>query len=148
MLTSTIGLGAIIGGVWLAQRGEAQGLTRIVLAAMGAAGAAVLGFALSHNLWTALPCVAMAGFLLVICGVGVQTLLQTAVDGSMRGRVLSLYGILFRAGPAFGALAMGGASELVGLALPLAIGCVLSTGLALFAWQRRATIAHGLEAPG
>ena len=148
MLTSTIGLGAIVGGVWLAQRGEAQGLTRIVLAAMGAAGAAVLGFALSHSLWTALPCVAVAGFLLVTCGVGVQTLLQTAVDGSMRGRVLSLYGILFRAGPAFGALAMGGASELVGLALPLAIGCVLSTGLALFAWQRRTRIAHALEAPG
>jgi predicted MFS family arabinose efflux permease len=145
MLSSTIGIGAVAGGVWLAQRGDSLGLTRIVLVGTTMAGVAVLGFALSRSLWTALPCVALAGFFLVICGVGVQTLLQNAVDGSMRGRVLSLYGLLFRGGPALGALAMGAASEFAGLAMPLVFGCLASTAIALLAWRRLTRASLALE---
>ena len=62
---------------------------------------------------------------MVAAGIGTQTLLQTAVDEGMRGRVLSLFGLIFRGGPALGALVMGAASELVGLQAPLAVGALL-----------------------
>jgi len=148
LLSSTIGIGAVAGGIWLAQRGGSEGLTRIVLVGTTMAGVTVLGFALSRSLWTALPCVALTGFFLVTCGVGVQTLLQTAVDGSMRGRVLSLYGLLFRGGPALGALAMGAASEIAGLAAPLVAGCLASTAITLLAWRRLAHASLTLEGSG
>jgi len=42
----------------------------------------------------------------------------------MRGRVMALYGMIFRAGPALGALLIGSLSERFGLRLPLAIGAL------------------------
>jgi predicted MFS family arabinose efflux permease len=146
LLASTIGLGAVVGGLWLAQRGDAPGLARIVLASMALAACAVLGFAASASLWTALPSAAVAGFALTTSGVGSQTLLQMAVDGAMRGRVLSLYGLLVRGGPALGALAMGAASELVGLRWPVAAGALAMLALSGLAW--RARVARALEATG
>ena len=63
---------------------------------------------------------------MTITGTGAQTLIQAAVDGRMRGRVMALYGMIFRAGPALGAVLMGSASEHFGLRLPLAIGALVS----------------------
>jgi len=39
---------------------------------------------------------------------------------------MALYGMIFRAGPALGAVVMGTASERFGLRLPLAIGAAVS----------------------
>ena len=47
----------------------------------------------------------------------------------MRGRVMALYGMIFRAGPALGAVLMGSLSERFGLRLPLAVGAVVSCAL-------------------
>jgi len=58
---------------------------------------------------------------MTITGTGAQTLIQAAVDARMRGRVMALYGMIFRAGPAVGALVMGLGSEYLGLRLPLAM---------------------------
>jgi len=37
----------------------------------------------------------------------------------MRGRIMALYGMIFRAGPAIGAVLMGSLSERFGLRVPL-----------------------------
>jgi predicted MFS family arabinose efflux permease len=73
--------------------------------------------------------------------------MQMSVDGAVRGRVLSLYGMVFVGGPAAGALIMGGASEVVGLRAPLLGGAALVLLVWLWAWQRRASIAQAIEAP-
>ena len=65
---------------------------------------------------------------MTITGVGAQTLIQAAVDVRMRGRIMALYGMIFRAGPALGAVLMGSLSERFGLRLPLAIGALVSCG--------------------
>jgi len=65
----------------------------------------------------------------------------------MRGRVLSLYGIIFRGGPAVGALIMGFASERAGLRPPLAIGALLAVLAWLWTWSARRRIREALEAP-
>jgi predicted MFS family arabinose efflux permease len=85
------------------------------------------------------------GFAMVAAGVGTQTLLQTAVDESMRGRVLSLFGLIFRGGPALGALVIGAASELVGLQALLAAGALLGLAACLALWRRRQAITRGLQ---
>ena len=104
ILSSSVGIGAVAGGFWLAQPGGQARLTRVVLISSLLIALSTLGFALSTWFPAAIACVAVDGFAMVAAGVGTQTLLQTAVDERMRGRVLSLFGLIFRGGPALGAL--------------------------------------------
>jgi MFS family permease len=74
----------------------------------------------------------------VVTGIGVQTLVQLEVEAGMRGRVMAIYGMIIRGGPAIGAMLMGGASEGVGLRLPVAVGAVCCVGVWLWARGRGA----------
>ncbi len=147
ILSSTIGVGAILGGVWMANRsGGNQGLTRLALGSAVVVALAILGFAATDNFAVAVACVAISGCAMVGAGVASQVLLQSAVDPAMRGRVMSLYGIIFRGGPAAGALVIGLASEWVGLRWPLAMGCLGALAACAWAWGRYGVLRRELEA--
>ncbi len=134
MLTSTVGLGAIFGALWMLLRPAIAGLTRLVLANTLLISLAILAFTASDRFTIALPCVFLAGTAMTITGIGAQTLLQASVDIRIRGRIMALYGMIFRAGPAIGAVLMGSLSERFGLRLPLAVGALVSCGF--WAWTR------------
>ena len=101
-LTAVTGLGAMLGGLRMAGRGDTKGLTRVVITNVLLMSASLLAFSATREFWVALPCLFVAGFALVTNGIGGQTLVQSAVDPAMRGRVMSLYGTIFRGGPALG----------------------------------------------
>ncbi len=145
MLSSAVGLGAIAAGLFLAQRGLRDGLATTALLAALLMALSALGLALSPTFWLATIMAAAGGFGMVTAGVGTQTLLQTSVEEDIRGRVLSLFGLIFRSGPAFGALLMGVASEVAGLRWPLAIGAVLGAMAFLMVWRRRRVIGDALR---
>lgn len=100
VLTSTIGAGAVLGGFWLARRTDPGGLTGIALGNTLVLSLALLAFVATDRWWVAIPALGILGACMVVTGVGTQTLLQLSVAGEMRGRVLSLYGVIFRGGPA------------------------------------------------
>jgi len=83
----------------------------------------------------------VAAFAMVVAGIATQTLLQVMVDDSMRGRVLSFWGLILRGGPAVGAIAMGGMSEFVGFGPPLAFGGALCFLGGVLAFKRRTRLA-------
>jgi MFS family permease len=83
---------------------------------------------------------------MTITGIGAQTLLQAAVDVRMRGRIMALYGMIFRAGPAVGAVLMGSLSESFGLRLPLAVGALVSCGFWALSRFKQKRMAETLEA--
>ncbi len=103
MLSSAVGMGAIAAGLFLAQRGPQKGLAETAMLAALLIALSALGLALSPTFSVALIAVTSGGFGMVVAGVGTQTLMQTTVDEAMRGRVLSLFGLIFRSGPAIGA---------------------------------------------
>jgi len=146
MLTSTVGLGAICGALWMLLRPAIAGLTRLVLANTLVISLAILAFTATDRFILALPCVFLAGMAMTITGIGAQTLLQAAVDIQLRGRIMALYGMIFRAGPAVGAVLMGSLSGHFGLRLPLAAGALVSCSF--WAWTRlkQRRIAETLEA--
>ena len=146
-MTATIGLGAIAAGLWLAQRDSGLGLVRVTLLAPLGMAAALGLFVASPGLWLALPALFLVGVAAVTAGVGTQTLLQLSVASELRGRVLSLYGLIFRGGPALGALVMGGLSEILGLRWPLAGGVLLAALAWALVWVRRERVAAALK-PG
>jgi MFS family permease len=145
VLASAIGGGAILGGFWLGQRAHASGLTEIALwSALGGALAAIAAIA-TDRLWLAVPAVVVFGFCMAVCGIAIQTLIQLATDRSMRGRVMGLYGLIFRGAPAVGALGAGVASSYLGLRWPVLLGALLVVVVWSWAYFARERIAAALE---
>ncbi len=144
-MVATAGLGAMLGGTWMVWRSGIEGLTDLLVMHMLLLSLALLAFTSTTEFWIALPCLFVAGAGLVITGVSAQTLIQSAVDPSMRGRIMGLYGMIFRGGPALNSLLIGLFSSQLGLRLPLAGGAALS--VLLWAWARwqRGRMAAALE---
>ena len=147
MLTSTVGLGAICGASWMVLRSTITGLANVVLVCTLIMSLAILAFTATDAFYLALPCVFVAGAMMTITGTGAQTLIQAAVDARMSGRVMALYGMIFRAGPAVGAVLMGTLSEYLGLRLALALGAMVSGSFWLATRFRHKCMAAGLECP-
>ena len=108
-------------------------------------GAAVIGFALAPIFWVALILVCLTGFAQVIVGIGELTLIQNASDPSMRGRVVSLYGMIGRAAPAIGALVTGALAEVLGLRWPVVGGALIMLLFLFWLFPRREAMAASLE---
>jgi MFS family permease len=145
ILHSAIGGGAIFAGILLTMRGGITGLVRLVGWMVLLVGVGLIGFTATSNFWFAVVSAALTGFGMVIIGVGEQQLIQNAVAGNLRGRVMSLYGMISRGGPALGALLMGAASEWVGLRIPVAIGGLICFGLCFWVFARSRDMAEALE---
>lgn len=131
-LTSAFGVGAILGGLWLAARRGAQGLTRILVWSNIAMCLVLLLFAISTAIWMALPLAMLTGATMVAAAVSGQTLTQIIVPDHLRGRVMSVLGLVMRGSPAIGALFIGIASDHYGMRLPLMVGVAIQLGLMLY----------------
>jgi predicted MFS family arabinose efflux permease len=131
--------------LWLAQRGTVRGLTLIVLSGMAVAGTTIALFSMTDIYWLGLVFAFIIGGGMTVTGTGTQTLMQHAVEGLMRGRVMSLYGIIFRGAPAVGALVLGMVSEVIGLQAALAIGGASTVLVCGWLWRLRRVAARALE---
>jgi MFS family permease len=145
MMTSMIGAGAIVAGLWLSNRGRVSGLLRISITAMAGLILVVAIFSTTHQFWLGLTCLTFAGFCMSAVGISQQILVQAAVDSQMRGRVLGVYGLLSRGGPGTGALIAGALSSHFGLQLPVAGGAAVCFAAWLWLVRRRRAIRAGLE---
>ena len=80
-----------------------------------------------------------------------MTLIQVTVDNRLRGRVLSLNGLIMRGLPALGGITMGWIADRAGLYWPLAVGAGLCFVIYLVAarWERgiRPTTAPAKAVP-
>jgi predicted MFS family arabinose efflux permease len=147
MLTASFGVGALVSGLWLSTRGRVQGAVRISIFSGLAQALAIAGFVGTGWFGFGMVCAACIGASTSMHGITTQQLAQTAARPEMRGRVLALWGLITRACPALGALALGAAGEAFGLRLPALVGVGLS--LVVFGWglSRLRRIEHALEAP-
>ena len=145
VLASAIGGGAILGGLWLSHRAHASGLTAVALASSAVGALAAVAVVATDRLWVAVPAAAVFGFCSSTSGIAIQTLVQLAADRSMRGRVMGLYGLIFRGSPAVGALAAGVASAQFGLRWPVLFGALLVIAVGFWTYLNRERIAAALE---
>ena len=147
LLQSAQGVGAMIGGALMLGHGRLQGLTRLTLANIVVMSLATVAFALVSGdmFWLACLLIVVVGYALTMQSTGNQTLIQSAADPAMRGRVLGLYGLVARGGPAVGALVMGVGAEHFGLRAPAILGACLCLLLWIWAWRLRGQIAANLE---
>jgi MFS family permease len=146
MMASSVGIGAMVGAIWMLRRGNAGNSTDIALFAGVVGGiAAVLLVAVSWFPF-ALLCLAVVGFSMTSGGIATQQVVQFAVPDEMRGRVMGLFGMIFRAGPALGALIIGRIGDEVGLTWPVLICALVGLGTYVVAWSRRDRLREALAA--
>ena len=145
-MASSVGIGAMTGAIWMLRRGNAGHSTDIALFAGLIGGAAVLIVIVVAWFPLALVCLALLGFSMTAGGIATQQVLQFAVPDEMRGRVLGLFGMVFRSGPALGALAIGWVGDAVGLTWPILVCAVAGLTVFVVAWSRRGRLRAALEA--
>lgn len=140
-MTAAIGVGAVVGGLTVGG-GESALMTIMFTGTFALAGSTIL-VAVMPEFWMVLGALAVFGAALARTGIAAQTLVQLQVEDAWRGRVLSIYGVLFRGAPAVGALIMGTASEYCGLRVSVFAGGV--TLLLLCLWAAAARRRSGSE---
>ena len=144
LMTSSMAVGSILGGLWTTQRGL-PGLTRTAITCGALYALSIAVFVLIPVYWLAVPVIALASLFTAVFGISSQTLIQSSVDDDVRGRVMSLWFVVQRAGPPLGALIMGALADWWGLSVPFLVGsglCLITAGVA---WSKRNALARALE---
>ncbi|MEO8424546.1 MAG: MFS transporter, partial [Actinomycetota bacterium] len=80
---------------------------RAIMIAVVVWGAAIVAFGLSNTLWLSLAMLTIAGAGDMVSGIYRMTILQTAVDDSMRGRLDGIGMAVWATGPSLGELESG-----------------------------------------
>jgi MFS family permease len=130
-LLGAVGVGALIGAIYLASRKTIKGLGKIIVIGILAFGFGVIAFSFSTLLWLSLVFVLAAGFGMMIQMASINTLLQTVIDDDKRGRVMSLYTMSFIGMAPFGSLIAGWAATYIGAPNSLRISGVLCIAAAI-----------------
>jgi len=135
-LTSAMGVGAMLGATRVALLGNFSGLSKMAFAALFCSGLATFGRVATRQVWIGVGLSAVFGYAFNTLSVSIQAIVQSAVQDSMRSRVISFYTVIYRGTPAFGALFFGSLAEFVGLrwSYALAGGICLLTAIVL--WRR------------
>lgn len=144
-LTSMQGVGAAIGSVLLAGYAGVAGLTRKLMFCVFLSAISVMGFAATDIFPFALACTVLAGYAMVALGIIEMSLMQASVTAEMRGRVASLYSMIARGCPSFGAMLMGYLASLFGFQIPIAAGGVLCLLVWFWGLRRQDGLAESLE---
>lgn len=138
-LSAAMGLGAVVGGLWVARLGGAFDMKKTLHLQLWVAATAA-ATAISPSFWLAVPAIAAFGFVLVACGVGLHTAIQMGVEPALRGRVMSFFGLVFRSVPALGALATGALAEAIGLRAAMLVAALAF--LLVYLWLQRRLVGR------
>lgn len=147
LLMGSTGVGALAATLVMAARREVRGLGRwIVIASMGF-GASLIAFAFSRSLLLSISLLLPAGFSMLIQMSSSNTLIQTIVPDELRGRVMSVYSMMFMGMAPFGALSAGALANRLGAPITVALGgavCIAGSLVFRSKWSALRGTVHQL----
>jgi MFS family permease len=114
LFIGAVGLGAVVSAISLARRPSVRGLGKWIPMAAITAGAGASGFCFSRSVPLSAFFMAMAGFGMFMTAASCNTIVQSIVDDSKRGRVMSYYTMFFIGSLPIGHLAAGALAERIG----------------------------------
>jgi MFS family permease len=137
ILMGSSGIGALSAALLLARRRELKGLfQRWVVPGCLAFGTAVVAFSFSRSFLLSCVLLAAAGFSMMMQMAATNTLIQAMSPDALRGRVMSVYAMMFMGVAPIGALVAGFVAERIGAPLTLALGGTICV-VAGLVFQRR-----------
>jgi MFS family permease len=131
LLMTAQGVGALAGALYLAARETTRGLGPLIAAAATVFGAGLVLFGASSTIWLSLPVLVVAGFGLMVQSAATNTFLQSIVDDTMRGRIMSLYTTAFVGVIPLGSLYAGWLAERIGARLTVSLGGMIALSAAV-----------------
>ena len=147
ILTAANAFGGLVASVMVANLGPVKGLIRVIFISLGLA--ILFNYLLA---WTGMFWIAVAS-VAFIAGAGAygsitgQYVIQSSIHGEMRGRVMSIWSMILRGGPATGAFFIGVLEPALGFNLALAIMTTLFLVIWLGVLPRLGHLAAALEKP-
>ncbi|HEV7509499.1 MAG TPA: MFS transporter [Thermoanaerobaculia bacterium] len=126
-LMAATGVGALLGAVFLARRRSVLGLGKVIPTTAALFGASLAAFSLSRFLGLSLALLLVTGVGFMVTMSASNTVLQTLVEDSKRGRVMSLYTMAIMGMTPFGSLLAGGLASRIGAPHTLlfgGLGCI------------------------
>lgn len=133
ILETTFGLGGVIGGfamLWLSR--EKKILMRLIFYLAMIFCISVFTLAVSPSLSIVIPAIALVGISTTTCAIGIQSLVQLSCEHSLRGRILSLYQLVFRGMPPLGAFVIGLFTQWSSLTLLIAFTAITAASMLLY----------------
>ncbi len=114
------GAGSICGALLVASMEKLKGQARLAVLALFALGLATAGFAVSKWLPVSCALIFLACTAVMASASLMLSVIQLIVVDSMRGRVMSVYNLAFRAGIPLGALVLGKLIPVLGISIAVA----------------------------
>jgi len=137
-LMTFIGIGALVGALTVASLGPRSPRGLLLTLANVAFAAVVLSFAFVRTFWLAATVMAVSGFFFVMQNSLANTLIQLSVPDWLRGRVMSIYFLVFIGAMRLGSLQAGYVARYVNAQTALVIGGTASLLWGgLVAWRFR-----------
>ncbi len=135
-ISSAFGLGSLISALWLAWSNHKPSIHYLLIS--GFAFCILEGiFAISHLYALSLILIAAVGFAQIAFAATANTTLQTVAPDHLRGRVMSVYMLVFAGSIPFGNLFTGGMAHLFGAPIALFVEASLSIIAVLIGWALR-----------
>jgi len=153
ILMGATGVGALFGALTLAAKTGVKGLGRWVAFSCAGLGISLFCFSFSRSLWLSVALLLPAGYTMMLQMACSNTLIQTMVPDELRGRVMSVYSMMFMGMAPFGAFFGGALAHRAGAPLTVGVGGVACFMGAVWFWRmlpelrveaRRLIVAQGL----
>ena len=131
-LMAASGVGALCGALLLAMRDSVLGLGRVIAGGGAVFGVALIAFGLSRSFWVSVPVLMVGGFAMMVQGASSNTVVQTIVDDSKRGRVMGFFAMAFMGTMPFGNLLGGTLARHIGAPATVILGgsmCIVAAAL-------------------
>jgi MFS family permease len=125
-LMGAVGVGAMFGALVLAMRHQLRGLGNVVAYSATGLGASLVLFSASHWYWISFAILVLSGFTMMMQFTSSNTLIQAMVPDQLRGRVMSLYSMMFLGMTPFGSLLAGALADHIGAPVTVALGGLAS----------------------
>lgn len=138
LLMGASGLGALIAALALASRRQVFGLGKWVIFACAGLGVSLILFSLSRNVVISVVFLIPVGFSMMTQMSSSNTLVQAMIPDELRGRVMSVYSMMFMGVAPIGALLAGSLAGVVGAPETVAIGgAICIVGAVFFGFRLR-----------
>ncbi len=122
ILMGATGVGALFGALTLAAKTGVKGLGRWVTISCASLGISLFCFSFSTSFWLSAALLLPAGYSMMLQMACSNTLIQTMVPDQLRGRVMSVYSMMFMGMAPFGAFFGGALAQRIGAPITVAIG--------------------------
>jgi MFS family permease len=141
LLVSAFGVGSLLSAVWMTRSHDRWALRRNLLFGLLAGAIGMGAFAWSRSLPLSLAMGFLAGLGLILFVATANTLIQISTEDSFRGRVMSLYTLMFVGTAPIGSLITGTVAQRFGAPVATTMSALVLFGGAVWVFQHLRTLA-------